>query len=709
MLITSSPPPTFRLLGPLVVRPADDDVPLRGFKQRMLLAELLINRGKTVSVDQLIDILWPASAPSSSVANVRKYVHALRTRLWAADVDGRLQTRPGGYAISLAPGELDIEVFDRLAVQARDRCARGLAAEALDLLDEAAALWRGDPLEDLQAPPTWLPELTRLRELRLAIGEQRSQLQVTLGHHAEAIAEIRGLLAEHPLREELWKQLMLALYRSGRQAEALRAYVDLRRELVEAVGAEPGREAQHLYAAMLDNDPSLEAPVRRGTLLRRAPCLLPPDTAGFVGRNEETKLLADTVAQDRPAVVTIHGLSGAGKTALAIRAAHLVRADFPDGQLFVRLRGPAGRPRDPAEVLGELLRAIGSGEPPQTLAERVNVYRSLVADRAFLLVVDDAADESQVQPLLPGTGGSTVIVTSRTLLPGLPGTRLRLDVPRMEEALELFSGLVGRTRVDKEREAAQAVVDACGGLPLAVHVAGARLAARPGLPMRTLAERLQRPESRLDELAFGPMTVRGGFAESYDALPPTARRAFRLLGAVDLGGFTCWALAALLGKPEAATDGVLETLAVAGLVTCEDVDSEGEPRYGMHELLRIFARERAESEEDRAALTAALCRFVRECLARLGRYWDAVQRIRAEHEILEAGIDLGLSQGCLPRESAYLLSSWISAVGNGEPSSIRRQDVLAAKHDHRGLARHPDPSGPPMKPERINAEIVDER
>ncbi|TVT16947.1 tetratricopeptide repeat protein, partial [Amycolatopsis rhizosphaerae] len=321
----------------------------------------------------------------------------------------------------------------------------------------------------------------------------------------------------------------------------------------------------------------------------------------FTGRDdlvdELVRLLRDARAADRPAVVVLSGAPGVGKSSLAIRVAHAVRADFPDGQLHLDLRGTADSPRRPLDVLPELLRALGVPDAamPAALGERAALLRSLLADRRLCIVLEDAAGAAQVRPLLPGAGACAVLITSRTRMPDLPGARtVDVDVLRGAEAAALLSRIIGPGRVAAEPEGAQAILDCCGGLPLAIRVAGAKLSQRPNWPLRELANRLADERRRLDELRAGDLAVRASATLSYDQLPSSAARAFRGLGSLGPVQFPGWVVSAVLGRPDA--DEVLDVLVDAHLVELVSAGADGLPRYRLHDLLRCYAVEQAEPE-----------------------------------------------------------------------------------------------------------------
>ncbi|WP_173123317.1 AfsR/SARP family transcriptional regulator [Kibdelosporangium persicum] len=555
----------FRVLGPLEVTVGGRAVPLGGRKPRMLLATLLLEPNTTVAVDTLVDVLWPSSPPRSAVANVRTYAHALR-----AGIGDRVRTRPGGYQVTVSPDELDMTTFEAKARQGE--------------LAEASALWRGRALADLPRSPAWEPTLARLEELRLSVLERSPDV---------SIPELRGLLAEYPLREELWRQLVQALHRDGRTAEALHAYREAERVLAEELGTRPGPELR-----------GARDEIRTGVF---PVCQLPMDIPDFTGRLETVAEVERHLGR-RPSAVVLTGAAGTGKSTLAVHIGHRVERSFSDGQVHVVLGD-----QDPAEVLEYLLRALGVQDVPESLAERAARYRSVLARRELLVVLDNAADASQVAPLLPGSGRSAALITSRTWLPELHGaTHVHVDALTDRDARELLARVAGHDRVAAEPRRAGEILRACGNLPLAIRVAGAKLAARPSVPLRVAAERLADERGRLDELTTGSLTVRTSVTDSYLRLSTAAARAFRFAGMLGPVSFPGWAVAALLGRANA--DDVLDTLVNANLLAVS-VDPTGTSRYRMPDLFRCYATERL-SGESRHALRAAARRVLDGYLAR---------------------------------------------------------------------------------------------
>jgi DNA-binding SARP family transcriptional activator len=552
----------FRILGPLEVWTGQDWSGIGAPKWRALLAALLLNPGQVVSTDRLAAELWGDDPPDRATNLVSVYVLRLRRAL--GDPEGRvLTTRAPGYQLLLDPGDLDAEYFETLAAQGRAALAGGDPDRAAEKLTEALELWRGGALADV--PPSTLvtAEADRLEESRLSALELRIEADLGCGRHAQLVPDLRRLLSDQPLREGLWVLLIRALDGAGRHAEALAAYGQAREVISEELGVDPGPELQRLHQAMLTADaapppvaataaqhagPPAESTHRRagpGSSSRRTPAQLPADVADFTGRAAPLERLYGLVAGTRQqhngavAVAVVAGTPGLGKTTLAIHAAHRLRPDFPDGQLYASLRGGSEHPVPPEDVLARFLRDLGvdGGRVPVDTEERAAMYRTRLAERQMLIVLDDAREAAQVRPLLPGTGSCAVIVSSRHRLSDLAGSRLiDLDVLDGNEAADLFTRIIGADRAEAEPEPVRDVLGVCAGLPLAIRIAGARLAARRGWTIRTLADRLADQRRRMDELTVGDLAMRACFQVSFDALPPVnlngaaPARAFRLLG-----------------------------------------------------------------------------------------------------------------------------------------------------------------------------------
>ena len=504
----------------------------------------------------------------------------------------------------------------RHARRTADRAAAdGDHTEAARLLREALELWHGPALGGVG--DALRGEAGRLEEARQAALEERIAAELEAGgHEAELVTELTELVGARPTRERPRGQLMLGLYRLGRQADALAVYAEGRAVLAEELGLDPGPELTRLYEAILRADPALLASsattAPQQAAAPRPVSLLPPAIGDFTGREEELARVVAGLTGEREAmpVVVVSGAAGVGKSALAVQAAHRVAGEYPDGQLYAELHG-FSEPVPPAEVLGRLLRALGA-DPPEDTAERGDLFRSLVAGRRILLVLDDANGEAQVRPLLPGSATCGVLVTSRARLGGLVGARRTdLDVLDNARGLELLTRVTGPERTPddpREQAAARRIVELCGGLPLALRIAGARLATRRHWTPSVLAERLADEHRRLDELSVGDLEVRAGLGLSYQALDQCARRVLRRIATLGSADVAVWTVAALCGTPEDEAEEILERLLDAQLINCPGTDQIGQPRYRLHDLVRVYAAERAETEDPVDDRTAAVGR-----------------------------------------------------------------------------------------------------
>ena len=601
----------FRILGPVEAWNGREWAQVSAPKWRMLLATLLLNPGRVVSTGQLVSDLWDDDPPARAGNLVSVYVHRLRRLI--GDASGSvLVTRAPGYQMVLRPGDLDAEQFARLAADGRAALAEGDPERAAGLLSAALGLWRGPALADVPASALVSAEADRLEESRVRALELRIEADLGCGRHDEVAPELRRLLADHPLREGLWALLMRALSGAGRQAEALEVYAQAREVISDELGVDPGPGLQQLYQDILDADAASAGAGRTGPP-SPAPAQLPADITDFTGRAGQVEELSGLLSADGPPgspgavpVALLVGSGGLGKTTLAVHVAHLLTGQFGDGQLYANLHG-ATEPADPGEVLARFLRDLGMDGPqiPVGQEDRASQFRTRLAGRRVLVVLDDARDAAQVRPLLPGTASCAVLITARRAMPELVGSRLMdLDVLPAGEARALFGRVAGEARASAEPAATGEVLAACAGLPLAIRIAGARLAARGGWNVRTLAARLSDEWRRLDELRAGNLAVRASFEVSFASLASSAEpggvdpaRAFRLLGVWTGPSITLPAAAALLGQPEQAVQEALEVLVDAHLL-----DSPGPDVYRFHDLLRVYAADRAraqESEQDR--------------------------------------------------------------------------------------------------------------
>jgi DNA-binding SARP family transcriptional activator len=610
----------FGLLGRLSVHADEGDILVAGVRQRILLAALLVRAPQVVPTGELAEIVWDGAPPARAPVTLRSYVKRLRQQL--GESASRVVTHGNGYLIEVGTDELDILRFSDLCRKGAVAGRSGDWSEASSILTEALALWRGTPFTDIPSEILTRSEVVRLEELRLQALELRIEADLQLGRLDGLVAELQALVAASPLRERLRAQLMLALHMNGRQAEALAAYQQARAVLVEELGIEPGAELRELHARILAGDPSLAASTRRAAGLSAVvPHELPARVRHFTGRGRELAFLTGLLEQDKhgqPTLVisAIGGTAGVGKTALAVAWAHQVARHFPDGQLYVNLRGyDPGQPMPAAEALAGFLRTLGLPGPqvPAKQGARAAAYRSLLAGRRVLIVLDNAREPGQVRPLLPGTPGCVVVVTSRDTLAGLVARdgaqRLELDALPLADAVALLRGLIG-PRVDAEPDAAAQLARLCCRLPLTLRVAAELSAGRPGLPLAALADELG-GQHRLDSLDAGrdqDTAVRAVFSWSCRHLSPDASRLFRLAALHPGTDFDSQAAAALTGAAHERACRALAELAGGCLLWRDDRD-----RYVMHDLLRAYGAELAADDpetERREALTRLLDHYL---------------------------------------------------------------------------------------------------
>ncbi|MBT2408440.1 MULTISPECIES: BTAD domain-containing putative transcriptional regulator [unclassified Streptomyces] len=637
----------FRLLGPVEVVREGKSLALGGPKPRTLLAALMLARGRVVSVDRLVDQVWSEEPPSTARALVQTYVSSLRRAL---RVNGLLETRPPGYALHVPADRLDIALFEERAGQGRGALASGDPVRAAGLLREALSLWRGTALDGTGG--ALRGEAQHLAELRLTALEARTAADLALGRAGDLVGELSSLVAEAPLRERFRAQLISALYRTGRQSEALEVYHEGRRLLADELGVDPGPELRRLYELIVRGEPdtadprtvspppeSAPAGVPQPAPALPAPAQLPPAVRGFVGRDRELAALVGGLSAAEP-VWLVSGSGGVGKSALAVHAAHRLARAYPDGQMYVDLRGTLGPSVPPGEAIGGFLRALGTPDAaiPEGLEARTARLRSELGGRQMLLVLDDAVDEAQIRPLLPGNPDCGVVITSRNRLAGLVGpNRIELGVLSDSAAVELLARTAGTDRVAEEPGAAAEVVRLCGNLPLAVRIAGARLATRSHWGLAALVDRLADERRRLDELRAGDLEVRSCFHLSFRALDPEARTAFARLGLLGVPDFAGWVLALLLDVPERVAEEVCERLVDSQLLEpfghYADATAHSAlqhtgtgygtpvqpPRYRLHDLLRLYASEQAEGTQTMPERSAAMSRVLDGWLALVGR------------------------------------------------------------------------------------------
>jgi DNA-binding SARP family transcriptional activator len=594
----------FRILGPLDIAISAGRLELGGTRQQIVLATLLLWANQIVTMDRLLEAIYGEDLPPTSRSQAQIAISALRRGLAKRGSTAVITTRPYGYVIEVGSEQLDSAQFEEFAAEGRAKREAAHPVQAVASYRDALRLWRGPALIGLE-----------------------------LGRHHELAGELTSLVEEYPLRERLRSQLMLALYRCDRAAEALEVYRQARQIMLSEIGIEPSDRLQQLERAILVSHPALGPPaesIRIQQAIKQCPSLLPTDIADFVGRTDQISRIrsatgcaeASRVAKPAVPVVVIVGKGGIGKTSLAVHVSHQLLNYFPDAQLFADMHGATTRPVSPVQALERFLRALGvpGALIPGGLDERAEMYRSLLGDRRALVVIDDAASESQVTPLLPGRGAAAVIVTSRNRLAGLAGAiHIEVDVFDAGTSLELLAHVAGAARVRCQPDEAATVAEQCGHLPLALRIAGARLSARPHWSISQLAGRLTDETHRLDELRYGDLGVRPSISLSYESASGDAKRLFRRLAILDQPVFSGWLSAALLDMPLARAVDLLDDLVNAQLVETTGPGTGVHSQYRFHHLIRIFARERLAAEEPPVERADALKRA-------LGALFDLVEQ-----------------------------------------------------------------------------------
>ncbi|WP_188190364.1 AfsR/SARP family transcriptional regulator [Nonomuraea sp. SYSU D8015] len=567
------------LLGPLEVRQDSGPVDLSSSRLRALLAVLALSAGETVSVEQLALVLWSEDPPVNQRRSVQTYISRLRGEL-GSDV---IRTTPEGYRLDVEPDRVDALRFRRLLGEAT--LSRGAETER-KTLEEALALWRGRPFDGVDSAVLCGPKAEHLVELHLSAVERLVDLSLEEGRHHELVADVRELAARHPLRETLWGRLLVLLDRCGRQAEALAMYERLRHRLVEDLGADPSPDLRRIHSVLLGGD--------AGQAERRIPRQLPAGVAGFVGRDDALKAM-DRLLDGDTRICVVTGTAGVGKTALALHWAHQAGERFRDGQLYVDLQGfgPSEVALRPKDALSALLQSMGVQPQriPQDLGARSALYRTMLAGKRMLVVLDNARDAEQVRRLLPGGAECTVLITSRRGLSSLVSaegaTLLTLDVLDQEEARDLLAHRLGRERIETDPASTDEIIRLCARLPLALAIAAGRAAANPSFSLATVAAGLRRAWSDVSALATRDAVIdlRSVLSRSYDLLPADAARLFRLLAVHPGPDLTLAAAASLAGLDPSHAGRLLDTLVDAHLV------SEVAPgRFAFHALLRAYAR-----------------------------------------------------------------------------------------------------------------------
>lgn len=614
----------FGVLGPLTVSIDGTDRTPQPAKVQSLLALLVLNVGSVVPTSDIVTELWGDEAPGTPIAALYVYVSQLRQLLNPSvpvrHADQLVQTERQGYKLCVEPGRSDVAQFREKAAQGKLSLDNGDTADAVARLTDALAMWRGPALAGVDSWGRGLHQhAVALDEHRLAVREYLLDAELAQGNHADALPELTRLTRLHPLREQRAAQLMLALYRSGRQADALAVFRRTRDTLITELGVEPGPELREMqHAILVGGVPALEETTYAGPGPGACdgvdtPAQLLSTIPDFTGREPVLAAVLDLVAADPAAVAPplceITGPGGAGKTTLALHAAHMLRAEFPDGQLFGAMGGSSEHPADPGEVLRTFLVALGldSRLVPDLLEERSRLLRTRLTGRRVLIVLDDVAEESQVRPLLPGTPGCAVVITGRSRLIGLEGvTRVAVNTLEPAEARALLARMIGAERYSTDPGAGAEVARLCGHLPLAVRIAGARLSARPHRSISDFAEALADEPGRLDELVAGDLDVRASIGLSYRACTEPQQRALRLLSAMRWDDFPAWIVATLLDATVRAGTEVVEQLVDAQLLQAVGSDDVGQARYQLHDLVRIYADEHRDDDPEQVRNAAQL-------------------------------------------------------------------------------------------------------
>jgi DNA-binding SARP family transcriptional activator/tetratricopeptide (TPR) repeat protein len=673
------------LLGSVEAYAADGArLSLGSSQQKALLTILCLRVNAPVSVDALVEAVWEAPVPSTAPQLLYTHVSRLRRQIqpessrWQRK--GVLTSADGGYVLSLLSACLDVHSFEQRLSEAYEARARGDLQKAADLMDEALSLWRGEPFTGLPGP-LLRAERGRLQEQHLSVRQDRLELNLRLGRHRETIPALLGMASEYPLQERAVELLMIALYREGRQSDALGAYADLRQALDNELGVEPSRALQDLHLRILRADSALMRISDGGRVNVRSPdagsasgtaspllgalaagwatpAQLPRDIVDFTGRVDEMSGVVDWLSSAGDTgvpLVAVAGRGGVGKTTLAVHAAHRVRSMFPDGQLYVSLRGTHEDPVTSAHVLEYFLHAIGPhrAELSDSFEERMALFRTWLAGRRILIVLDDARNEEQVRPLLPGSPGCAVVVTSRTPLVGFADARhLTLDLLDESDGLEMLYRALGPRRVEAEPGPASEIVKACAGLPLAIQIAAGKLLAHPHWPLRYLSTLLRDESRRLDGLTVADRAIRSSIALTVNLLEPEQHEAFVTLALTDLPSLDVGAAAALLRTSHGRAADLIDSLVLSQLLDVVGWGPVDELRVRFHDLVRLFAREQATTHLDPATCHAAIARLLDRYLA-LAAVADVAQPLNSDCYLDEDTNALG------PHDSSLI--EWIKA------------------------------------------------
>ncbi|RFS82934.1 hypothetical protein D0T12_22280 [Actinomadura spongiicola] len=675
----------FRILGPLHIVANGRPVDVGGPQQQAVLAALLLAANQVVPIDRLVDAVWWTSPPSAR-ANVRGYIAALRRALRnAGEPADRLITRSPGYLLRVEPGELDLARFEELFARGERAFHDGRVEQGAQDFAEALRCCRGRPLEAMSLGAPLLADVERLEERRLLLMEQYTDACLRLGRSDALVPDLRRLVARHPLRERLWERLMLVLYRAGRPADALDAYARVRAHLADDLGIDPGPRLRALERQIISGDPVLDEAAWNAPPAGPPPGTvrqLPMDIVEFTGREKELRAL-NRLAEDAGGggtaltAIAIEGMAGVGKTRLAVRAAHQIsaRGRFGALQLWADLRAmdPDLPAADPAEVLGGFLRQLNV--PPSQIPASVGAMAALYRDRLHgeraLVILDDATDEAQVEPLLPGDPTSLVLITSRRSLAGLDGVhRFQLDGFAPGESRDLMGRIAGHERVTADDAATARIAERCGQLPMAVTMAARRLQTRPAWTPAEFDGRLADEDRLPGELEFRNRSISASFEPSYRALADDQRRMFRLLGLHPAADFTPSSAAALADLPRERAEQLLEALLDENLLR------QASPgRYRLHHLLRVYARKKARAEEAADSCDAAVGRV---CAWYLGAAHSAAEALNPHGRRIEPPGGPGGRVAAPAFDARAEALAWLDAEADNFAAVIR----AASGHGH---------------------------
>lgn len=674
--VRPSGPASVSVLGPLSVSRPAGHAELGAGRHRAVLARLALTPRHPVAREELVHLLWGDDPPRSAANVVQTHVSRLRRILEPPGCRGdrtMLTSTPGGYRLQMDDEHLDLVRY-RSRLAEGQRVSRTDPHRGFDLLSEALDMWTGrqavEDVPELLDDPLVIALSDELVDATIRLADAGRMLR----RLPEVLPRLRRLAAQHPWHESLHARLIAALAASGQQAAALGTYDEVRRRLAEELGIDPGAELAEARQSVLEGRDSGQRSANVTGGRTPVPFQAPAPPPDFTGRVEQLlqleQLLVSTTRRSATQVRTVcvvSGMPGVGKTSLMLQAAQTSRSDFPDGQLYIDLRGAGHGPISVPDAVARLLRGLGvdGGGIPAEVEEACALYRSLLAERRVLVMLDNARSAAQIRPLLPGTGGSALLVTSRSRCAGLEGAdHLLLPVLTVEESLDMLSRRLGQARVAADDANARALTEACGRLPVALRVIGSRLAARPEWTMRDLLQRLAGAPSRLAEFRVGDVAVTAGFGLSYQELAPRPAEAFRMASMLPGPDFSATAAAALLGADADRTARTLDDLVDENVL-----QSAGGGRYRYHDLIRLYAQQRMEAENG-TGRSAALGRLAHWYL---GRTTAAVRLVHAETVRLPAGVDDarmrfadGVAAMAWLDEEAGSLTAFIEAAAGGE-------------------------------------------